>query len=116
MKRSPYPITAEPSTALCSVGRPATGCAALSVLFGRCSRSDTTSAVSATAMATIPPASHCGGVTAARSTPSVTQLRADSTSAAPSPARPPRSIQARANSGSTSSAAAIGGPQPRAPD
>ena len=62
--------------------------------------------VSATAIATIPAASQRGGVTAASSTPSVTQLSADSTSAAASPARPPRSAQASANSGATSSARA----------
>ena len=57
------------------------------------------------------------GVTAASSTPSATQLSAERTSAAPSPANPPRSIQASANSGSTSSALAGRAPcesQPRA--
>ena len=44
--------------------------------------------MSATAIATIPPASQRGGVTAASSTPSETQLSADSTSAAASPRKP----------------------------
>ena len=54
----------------------------------------------------MPAASQRGGVTIASSTPSVTQLSAESASAAPSPARPPRSIQASANSTGTSSARA----------
>ncbi len=52
----------------------------------------------------MPAANQRGGVTAASSTPSVTQLSAERTSAALSPARPPRSAQASANSGTTSSA------------
>ncbi len=60
--------------------------------------------MSAAAIATIPAANHRGGVTAASSTPSAAQLSADSASATPSPARPPRSIQASANSAGTSSA------------
>jgi len=78
----------------------------LSALFGRCNRSDTTSVVSATAIATMPAASQRGGVTAASSTPSVTQLSADSPSAAASPANPPRSAHASANSAGTSRALA----------
>ena len=59
------PSRAEPNTALCRRGSPAAGCAALSASLGRCSRSETTSAVSAIAIATIPAASQRGGVTAA---------------------------------------------------
>ena len=59
----------------------AAGCAATSVAFGAWSRSETTSQVSAPAIATIPSFSQPGGVTAASSTPSVTQLSADSSAA-----------------------------------
>jgi len=72
--------------------------------LGRCSRSEITSAASATAIATIPAASQRGGVTIASSTPSVTQLSAERTSALACPARPPRSAQASANRPSASSA------------
>ena len=56
-----------------------------------------TSAASASAIATIPAASQRGGVTIASSTPSATQLSAESTSAAAWPPSAPRSTQASAN-------------------
>ena len=55
------PSTAEPNTSACRRGRPPAGWAALSALFGCCSRSEITSAASATAIATIPSASQRGG-------------------------------------------------------
>jgi len=78
----------------------------LSALLGCCSRSDITSAESASAIATIPIASQRVGVTAAIIAPSATQLSADSAVAAPSPASPPRSAHASANAAGTSTTSA----------
>jgi hypothetical protein len=100
-------MTAFPSSALCSRGRPAAGWAAFSAWLGFCSRSAMTSAASAIAIVTIPPASHSAGVNQASSVPSATQLSEVSASDATSPARPPRSAQASANSASTQTTLAL---------
>ncbi len=97
-------MTAEPNSSACRRGRPPTGWAALSALFGACSRLETTKAVSAQAIATIPSASQRAGVTPAISVPSATQLSPVSATPAASPASPPRSAHASANSGATSNA------------
>ena len=60
--------------------------------------------MSAAAIARIPSFSHDGGVTAASSTPSVTQLSADRSAAAPSPTSVVRLVQASRNSGTDTSA------------
>src|SRR5215831_1409597 len=80
-------MIADPKTASCSCGSPPAGAAATSVAFGFCSRSEETSQTSAPAISRIPTFSHPCGVTAASSTPSVTQLRA----ARIDPAVPPTS-------------------------
>lgn len=56
------------------------------------------------AIATIPKASHRAGVTPAIKAPKATQESADRPTAAPCPARPLRSAQAKANIGTTSRA------------
>ena len=73
--------------ALQAAGDRPPGCAATSVALGACSRSETTSQASAPAISTIPSFSQLGGVTAASSTPRVTQLSADSSAPAASPAQ-----------------------------
>jgi hypothetical protein len=65
---------------------------------------ETTKAVSAQAIATIPSASQRAGVTPAISVPSATQLSAVNATPAVSPTSPPRSTQASANSGIAHSA------------
>jgi hypothetical protein len=72
--------------------------------LGCCNRSEITSAESASAIATIPSASQRGGVTAAISAPSATQLSADSATVAASPPSAPRPAQASANAGAASRA------------
>jgi hypothetical protein len=76
----------------------------LSALFGACNKLETTSAVSAQAIATIPTASQRDGVTLAIRAPSATQLNAESRTPAPWPRSAPRSAHASTNSGTTSSA------------
>ena len=90
----------------CSCGRPlpGAGAAETSWSLGACSRSVSTSHVSAAAIARIPSFSQPGGVTAASSSPRVTQHSAHSSVAAPSPHSVVRLAQASANSGAASSA------------
>ncbi len=110
-------MTAEPNTTLWSWGSPAAGWAALSTWLGACRRSDTTSAVSRTAMSTIPAFRARAGARATSPTPRVTQLSPDSTRAATSPVRAWCSTQASANRGATaapSAGRAPGTTQPRA--
>ncbi|HEV7936880.1 MAG TPA: hypothetical protein VGP18_02515 [Solirubrobacteraceae bacterium] len=76
----------------------------MSALLGACNKLETTSAVSAQAIATTPTASQRAGVTPAIRAPSATQLNADSKTPAPWPRRALRSAHANANNGTTNSA------------